>query len=505
MKHKYSELDIYEDFIHGNLEPSKLNGIYLLSISKYLKEELEECQDMILGKFKKQGKKYELVERLKISSAHPLATDYFTNCEFQFPNMADEVVPEPIIEQLEVSDLDEVNPIIVKKLKNETQIGIPYPTDWSEIEKDRLKYCYFNHHLNEIVRKTKSNLRADVFKSNEKDGKSLIEGIQRLLLSYLNDLVNQYELKESDLTIEVKPNYTNKDCAALIYLSIVDVLNFLYSHFPEKIDLNQVVPFYSKVANQNDFVSTSKSILKQLKAFEIDEKLFSIISDQLEKVLNLDVQTRITYKELDYFKNFLKSFSRLLQKNDTNEEAKEAITRFLIAFNFNDFLYVEHLINDIRISLKTCDTIDEMEFYLLRKQTELKQINPLTKERLVPSHDDLITSLNEWMINEASYIGRMKQSENDNTTNESVEIIQLTSNINIAELTLLIKMLHDKNYIQSNSRNELSRWIKQSFKNEKNQEFSYQNIRNNMYNILPQSKDRVKNINIDLLNELKSI
>ena len=26
MKHKYSELDIYEDFIHGNLEPSKLNG-----------------------------------------------------------------------------------------------------------------------------------------------------------------------------------------------------------------------------------------------------------------------------------------------------------------------------------------------------------------------------------------------------------------------------------------------------------------------------------------------
>jgi hypothetical protein len=504
MKHKYVELDIYEDFINGNLEPSKMNGSYQTLISKYLKEELEDCQDMILGKFKKQGKTYKLVEKLKISSAHPLAHQYFNHSQLQFPNLAKEIIPESLIEKLEVKDVDEVTPVIFRKEQNTTYIGIPLTTEWNNLENDRQKYCYFNHQLQEIVRKTKSNLRNDVFNSKEEKGKELIQGIQKLLLSYLQDLVYLYELKENDLILKVKSVYTNKDCASLIYLSIVDLLNFIYSHFPDKMDHKQVVPFYAKVANQHEFVSTSKQILKILNTVDIDDQLLDTISDQLEKVLNLNVETRITYEELNYFRGFLKSFLRLLEKNKDNIHIEDAINRFLIGYNFNDYLYFEYLTNKFHHEIINCENIQDMEFFLLKKQKEFNQIVLLSNEKLIPHQDDLMQSLGEWISNEAEYVSQMfsknyfvKQENQPNT-------IELTSKINLAELTLLFKLMEEKDYIQAKSRNELSRWIVQSFRNEKGEHYSFQNIKNNMYNVLPKSKERLKEISISIVNALNA-
>lgn len=505
MKHKYAELDIYEDFINGSLEPSKMNGSHLLFISKYLKEELAECQDMILGKFKKQGKKYELVEKLKISSAHPLASDYYTHYQIRFPNIENEIIPEPILKQLEVKHREDIQPVLLKKLHNITHIGISFPSNWNDLEDNRLKYCYFNHQLKEIARKTKSDLRADVFNSSEAQSTELIHGIQTLLLSYLNDLVIKFKLKESDLIIKVKSEYSDKDCASLIHHSIVDILNFIYTHFPDKMDQKQIVPFCANVATQPEFVSTSKRILKMLDTIDIHEKLLETISDQIEKVLNLNLQSAITYKELNYFKKFVISFIRLLEKNYDNSKVEEEINQFLIGFNFNDHAYFGHLVNIFHQQIIECESIEDMEVYLLTKQKEFNQTVHLTRERLMPERDDIINSLNDWIISETEYVSQMINKKYTIKKETISNATRLTSKVSLAELSLLFKLLNDKNYIESKSKNELSRWIVQSFKNEKGEPFSYQNIKNNMYNVMPKSKERVKSINFTLINELNSI
>jgi hypothetical protein len=505
MKHKYVELDIYEDFINGKLEPSKMNGADLSFISKYLTEEFENCQDMILGKFKKRGNQYELVEKLKISTAHPLAAEYFKDSQLQLPQLAKQSIPEPIIAQLEVKHMEDDCPILFKKIQNITQIGIPSMTEWNNLESDRLKYYYFNHQLNELVRKTKSNLRTDVFSCKEEKAKELIQGIQKLLLSFLQDLVSQYELKENDLIIKVKAQYTNKDCASLIYLSIVELLNFIYNHFPDKMDHQQVVPFYAKAANQNEFVATSKHILKILNIIDIHDKLLETISDQLEKVLKLNVETRITYEELNYFKGFLRTFLRLLEKNQNNPTVEDLINRFLISYNFNDYLYFEYLTEKFHHEILTCENTLDMEFYLLKKQKEFNQIVSIGHEKLIPNQDDIMQSLREWIDNESDYVSKMIKKNYSVIKTPHSNTIQLTSQLNLAELSLLFKLMDDKEYITSKSKNELSRWIIQSFKNVKGEPYSFQNIKNNMYNVLPKSKERVKNINIALVNELNSI
>lgn len=505
MKHKYAELDIYEDFIHGNLEPARLNGAHLTTISKYLSEELEECQDMILGKFRKKGKSFELIEKLRISNGHPLATSFFSNDQIQFPNLVSEVVAKQVLEQLEIDGLDQINPIVFKKKENYTMIGIPFQSEWSELESDRLKYCYFHHQLQEIVRKTKANLRTDVFNATPEEACSLIQGVQRLLLSYLQDIVNQYDLKEENLIISVKQKYSNQDCAALIYLSIVDILNFIFQHFNLYLDVHLVVPFFSKVANQNEFVSRSRQILKNLKQLEIDKPLVDIISDQLEKVLKIDLKSRITYSELNYFKNFLSTFHRFLERKGSKPLSKDQIVRFLISFNFNDFLFFEYLIEWYKNELLDCDTFDDMELYLLRKQSELKQIVSNSREALIQSQANLILILNDWIDVELSYVLKMKETNALKPTTSNPDQIQLTTNMTVSELTLLFKILETKKHVQANTTNEMAKWLRQSFKNQKSEAFSLQNIRNNVYNFNPTAKERIKGICIDILNEVNSI
>lgn len=505
MRHKYSELDIYEDFINGDLEPSKLNGADLMTISGYLNEELSDCQDMILGKFRKSGKTVQLLEKLRVSSGHPLADHYFMDEQLQFPNLSKEAIPEVIFQQLEADGLKDTSQVYIKKQDNTLLVGIPFSSDWTELDFDRLKYCYYNHQLKMIAKKTKARLRADVFKSEPNEAKKLIQDLQRYLLSYLFDVVQGHDLKEADLIIHVKQSYTNRDCGALIYLSLVDILNFMFTHFKELMDESLVVPFFSKVLNQNEFVSTSKKITKHLEQIQMDKKLRACISDQLEKVLKLNLETRITYGEINYFTFFLKSFQKMLDRLDKDEPQVDSIIRFLIAFNFNDYQFIDFVVGHYRRELHQLDSYEEMELYLYHQQTELKQIGIVSSCALVPTQASLHEQLMKAIETELCYLERKKQAAPILPVAEDSDQIRLTANMTVRELTLMFKILNDKKHITSKSTNEMAKWISQSFKNQKSEGFSVQNIRNHSYSIHPETKERLKHICIDILNEVKSI
>ncbi len=221
--------------------------------------------------------------------------------------------------------------------------------------------------------------------------------------------------------------------------------------------------------------------------------------------MKIDLKSRITYSELNYFKNFLSTFHRFLERKGSKPLSKDQIVRFLISFNFNDFLFFEYLIEWYKNELLDCDTFDDMELYLLRKQSELKQIVSNSREALIQSQANLILILNDWIDVELSYVLKMKETNALKPTTSNPDQIQLTTNMTVSELTLLFKILETKKHVQANTTNEMAKWLRQSFKNQKSEAFSLQNIRNNVYNFNPTAKERIKGICIDILNEVNSI
>ena len=376
-------------------------------------------------------------------------------------------------------------------------------SEWEELESDRLKYCYINLLLQEHIRKIKIRLRNDFFSHDKEKAKIMVANVQSILNSYLNDVLNQYQLTETDLEIKVKANYTNKDCAALIYLSIIDLHNFIYAHFYELLDKKQKVPFYASVVNENSFVASAKKILKLLKDIDMDPALYSYIEFTLEKVLKINTGYRITYLELSYFKQFLKNFSRYLHKNKFHPVSESQIINFLLAHNFNDYLFCEHLEELYKNELLDYNDAVNMKVYLTRKKTEIQQINIFTKEKLIPDGNDIIKIILKWIDCELEYVKSLETVPK----NSSVQLnhqIQLNTNMKVSELAFLFKFLHDKKKVQPTSIVELAKWIRNSFQTDRNTSFSIQNIKNNMYNPTEKTLEAMKELGIDLFNEVKN-
>jgi hypothetical protein len=86
MHQYYYELQIYEDLIYGDLEPVRLTGEKIQRIRTYLEEEIGSCQDMQILKLKFRKDDLQVLEKLNISNAHPLANKYFSEQDLAFDN-----------------------------------------------------------------------------------------------------------------------------------------------------------------------------------------------------------------------------------------------------------------------------------------------------------------------------------------------------------------------------------------------------------------------------------
>lgn len=313
-----------------------------------------------------------MVEQLRISSAHPLADNYFNTNEIPFPNQVKEVLRTKILKQLNLN-LDNLNGnIIYRKQESNQIIGIVIDAEWDEIEEDRLKYCFMNVQLKEMEVEHINAIRQVTYLDNEDKLKLDIAKIQRILQSYLNEIIDKYKLDYSDLNIKIKKKYTNKDCAALIYKSIVVVLDFISTTFYEYMDFSRHIPYYSKLLNENNFVTKAKQIVKKLNKIELDKRLYLIIEAELSKVLNFKISNRITFQEFEYYKRFLKRFNNFLEKQKFMELEQDDVIHFLVSLNFRKQSFFEYTIDTLISTLNDFEDFEEKDLFLLTKKSGLR-------------------------------------------------------------------------------------------------------------------------------------
>lgn len=501
MQEFFEKIISYHDLINGNLVPNKINTS---ALAEYLDGEQLSCQDMILGQFKEKNNKFELVEEFRICSAHPLADTYFKTHEIPFPNPTHQIIDSDILKQLKIKPSKLNNSVYYRKQESLQIVGIAIDTEWNEIEESRLKYCYINTLLSEMEIQHINEIRQINIKYSDEDFKSRIIKLQRILHSYLNEITEKSKLKSTDLNIKLRKTYTDKDCAVLTYKSIVEVLDFISTTFYEYIDLNQNIPYYSKLLNQNDFVSKAKLILKKINKIEIDERLRLIIEAELRKVLNFEISKRITYHEFEYFIRLLKCFSKFLEKLKFEDLEQEDLINFLISINFKKQSFFEYCIGTLKQTLKDYEDYDSKEAYLITKKKEYQQLQLHSYQQLNSDDLQLVVKFIEWIDLELDFI-----NTNSKAIQRSQTIIKkskLVTAYNAKELGALLKILMDSGVIKPGSVVELSKWIQDSFTNENQHTYSLDSIRNNLY---PPTKENFKRLRelaiyiLDVTNQSK--
>ena len=141
MHQYYYELQIFEDLICGELEPVRLKGEKLQLGRKYLANELGSCQDIKLLKIRLKKHNFEIIEKLNISNAHPLANQFFYEQDSHFEEHINDILAQELFTELGIKSND-IAFTFSKSNKNICQIGICLNSSWNEIEHQRVKYCY---------------------------------------------------------------------------------------------------------------------------------------------------------------------------------------------------------------------------------------------------------------------------------------------------------------------------------------------------------------------------
>ncbi|RFC53196.1 hypothetical protein [Brumimicrobium aurantiacum] len=487
MQDLFNKIISYHDLINGDLTPNKLRPT---AIANFLKSEQLTCKDMIVGHYRG----HKVVSQIKVSSANPIAHKFYTNKNSIQHQVYFNSKYQGILESINNTAFKSMT--ILEKIVYETPISMPTVTDWNEIENDRLRYCYFNQLLENLKTEHIYEIRQITLIDDEETCKKKISKLHRLLNSFLIELTDRYKIKQADLTLQLKHEYTNRDCAILIYISIVEILDHTYKSFKRYLDLSLNIPFSSKLINNTNFITKTRLIERKLNALTVDEELKDILNAELKNILKFQNTKRISYNDYQYYTVVFKSLKRFFLKRKIKELDQEKIVTYLISINFKNKSFFDYLIESIISASNDFEELEERNNFLQVKTKEFEQLKVLTSGD--QENCSLINKLLNWLALEIKHIESDIISKQNQLNEFNTDSIKLISTLNINEIALLFRLLNELDIFEPEKRVRVAAWIKQSITNKDNRIYSQSSLRNNMYNPSTASIDRIKKFAIEL-------
>ena len=484
----------YHDLINGELAPDKINTA---NLAEYLNSEQIPCKDMIVGRFK--GPK--LMETINISSANPSAKRYhpldkpITHCSyFQLQN-------EKLINQL--SNIKFANLKWSFTPYQTIPVLMSFVSDWSKIENNRLRYCHINHLLSNMEIEHINKIRYISLNKDDEKSRLKITKLHRLLNSFLNELTNKFELKSSDLELSIKKEYSIKDCAALIYRSIVKVLDFTYDSFKEYMDLKLKIPFSSKLINNFNFLSKANRLERKIVKIDLHDGLKNILNDELKKIIEFQSLKSISYKDYEYYTILFKALTNFFLKKSNDELDQDKIVDYLIFINYKNEAFFEYVIKSIYSTANDYEDHNDKLVYLVKMKKEYSQLHIKVSLYSLDKNHQLVRNLLKWLEIEISHVKPIKVFTANNEEEGERRIKKLSLNVSLYVIVIFYRLLYDCGFINIKTKAELIKWIQETHTNKNNIDFSTISITNKMSNPKPQHLEKTESMLLKMLKRLK--
>src|SRR5690554_1394702 len=491
MKDFFNETISYHELINGDLAP---NAVDTSNIAEYLNCEGIYCQEMIIAKYDKDN--FEFIEEIRVSSAHPLAESYFNAEEPHSSKEVQDILKSKILQHLNIQTVKLENKFIYKSENSVQLVGMIIDADWDEVEENRLKYCYINILLQDMEKQYISIIREINITQSDEQLKSSIIKLQRDLHGNLNEIINEFDLKSSDLDLKIKKVYTDKDCVILVYKSMFEILDYITLTFYDFIDQNKDIFYYSKLFNQNDVVSKTEQILKQLNEIEIEERLKLLIETELRKILDFDISKKITYLEFDEYKRFLKYFTKFLEKHEAFGQTD--LIHFLISISFKKQIFFEYIIHGLKSTLIKSDGFEERNEFLMTKKKEYLQLKLSSLKPFNADETPLVLDLLQWVNLELKHVKRETQTKTPEAKKQVNEKIVTT--LSSKKLGAFYLVSKDFGIFKPKSMIEFAEWINKTIENESGHSYTPDSLRNNFYNVDSPRKEMLRNFAFYILD-----
>jgi hypothetical protein len=498
------EYEIFDNLIMGELNPFNNPDIDQKRIAPYMLETVGKCENIIIGKFKKERNKYKLQEKTELTNAHPLACKYFSQIQIPSNQLADARISEDILRELDIS-MDKIIKIAVTQTDVHKIITVGVESDWSDINQSRINYCYINNVLEKEVVQIMRNIKMNLFPLADEQIERFVKRSQHLLLNHATQIAINNSLKAKDTQLKIKPDYDEKDSMILAHSYIVDLISFLEREYKQYLDEDLQIPYQSDLLKKNAFIQKAKTIVKLLKKLNIDVELIKIINEPLCKVLNLTNENRITYHEFKYYQIFLTGLERELVINKNIDQ--DEVIRFLFQVEFNPIKLTTFIVNQLIKTLGKFKNDKPKMLFLMERQKCIQQITKISQEKYKKSNRALDHSVLNWITGEIRYLKKKSTTENEPTKTSAETFTdqeKLVANSNVGTLALFSKLMYQADIVKADGIQDLCRLISEHFRTEKTHVLSTKNLKNNMYEPTKKNIAEVKTKLIQMINILNA-
>jgi hypothetical protein len=283
-----------------------------------------------------------------------------------------------------------------------------------------------------------------------------------------------------------------------------ELLNFIEIHFCNYFNQDTKIPENYRMTSRAEYKTMMASFKRNARRQNINKNLYQIIVDTYEEFYTVTAPKGITFRRNIYLTKLLsclveKSSDRSVENIDTE------IINLLQYFNFNHFRFWNFITAGISDELSNLDNaalkIDKLHWFT--KSFNQFQMKP--QYSLFPNICSVKEFCIQWIDEELTFM--KTQCEPVVLASQSHARIteQIETNLSVPQLAFIIKLLIDEGIIKNSSYRQLSKIAAAHFKTPKATHLSVEKLRIKTFSIEKQTVDKVKDIVIQLLNNINKI
>ena len=467
------ELDTFEQIVNGNLAPwlfpQELNT--QKHWKEYLQVELSNATRQVHTRFQQKDKQWIISEvDTHLFDLQQLPAFLRLQQQVQVPEVEGEVLLDLLLARLSLEKSSITEWYHWQDGTGKVQLEAYLRIAWESLSYEEQRYSFYQQLMAEQVQLTEQNMRDFVRNTAPRQAiDNYLQKHQQALVRFSDQLTENLGVDQAAL-IKSSGSYLLTDVMRLILQQVDKLSAFLIQESTGYLDPDLPVPYSHKVLTLKQHQVLVEELSGLVKYQVKNTALQKLLQEVLDDFKALPQQPT-SLRQLAYWQDFLPQLEKLL-KGQSNPESEYYLTG-LTAVNFNHpgfFSWCQNLIEQELAGQHTASVKLESLYYF---QKQIRQVRPVTEHAFDIKQPTMQAQLSDWISEEIRYW----QQVAENQSNLSPEIERIPSNMTVAQMALLIRLLRESELLPEQNKAQMFRTFSQLFLSHKGEEFSAHSLR----------------------------
>ncbi len=286
-------------------------------------------------------------------------------------------------------------------------------------------------------------------------------------------------------------------------VGLKELLTFIENHFSRYFNIDADIPRSYHDLAIPDFKSRLHIIHKLLPKDSRNQTLANTILLPIRRLVNGKAEESLTFRKLMYFKKLLKEIEGSLQAKPLNTDLSPYLMSSMIYMNFNSYKFFAHCTGLFTRQYQEKETLTEQLDTLAMTAKMMNQTQQKPGVAYRPKRSSLRHSLISWIDEEANFLMKRHQLSLNLPARDTAQPFKLNTSLSVAQLAYLIRIMIEENIILHRNQREVLTFFAHHTRTKKAENISVESLRTRYYNIDTSTKEAVKDVIINLLNNIR--